>query len=75
MSIFSLSRALFLSRCPAGIATTDFVVPGGGADSQNGDTALLCAAAFVFKDCARLLIDAGADVEAKNKVRRRSLLV
>jgi ankyrin repeat protein len=36
--------------------------------SQDGETALMCAAAEGHTDCARLLIDAGADKEAKNKV-------
>jgi ankyrin repeat protein len=49
-------------------------VGGGKFESQDGDTALMRAAYSVNADCARLLIDAGADKEAKNKVRRLSLL-
>ncbi len=39
----------------------------GGA--QNGYTALICAAMNGHVDCARLLLDAGADKNAKNNVR------
>jgi ankyrin repeat protein len=49
-------------------------VCGGESDSQDGDTALIYAADDGHADCVRLLIDAGADKEAKNNVRRRSLL-
>ncbi len=38
---------------------------------QTGKTALICAAGFGRTDCARLLLDAGADINAKSvKVRR-----
>ena len=43
-------------------------------DSQGGTTALIHAAVNGRAECVRLLIDAGADKEAKNDVRRRSLL-
>jgi hypothetical protein len=43
---------------------------GAAICSQDGATALMCAAAEGHTDCARLLIDAGADKEAKNKVCR-----
>ena len=33
----------------------------------------MCTAAYGHADCARLLIDAGADKDAKGEVRRRSL--
>jgi ankyrin repeat protein len=39
------------------------------ARSQNGFTALICAAENGHADCARLLLDAGADKEVKNLVR------
>ncbi len=38
------------------------------SDSQSGDTALFSAAECGHADCVRLLIDAGADKEAKDKV-------
>ena len=37
--------------------------------SQNGHTALMCAAESGHVDCARLLLDAGADMNAKDVVR------
>ncbi len=37
--------------------------------SQDGYTALISAAAYGHADCVRLLIDAGANKEAKNGVR------
>ena len=42
---------------------------GGESDSQLGFTALIRAAECGHVDCVRLLIDAGADKEAKNEVR------
>jgi hypothetical protein len=53
----------------------------GGADTcgrrlmaaaQDGWTALMCAARFGHADCARLLLDAGADKNAKSNVRARA---
>ena len=41
---------------------------GGESDSQMDSTALMIAAEKGRTDCARLLIDAGADKEAKDKV-------
>ena len=38
---------------------------------QLGWTALIAAAVMGHLDCVRLLIDAGADKEARNKVRVR----
>ncbi len=38
--------------------------------SQSEYTALMFAAARGHADCARLLLDAGADKNAKNEVRR-----
>ena len=46
----------------------------GEFDSQTGWTPLISTAAKGHAECARLLIDAGADKEVKNNVRRRSLL-
>ncbi len=40
------------------------------ARAQNGCTALILAAGQGHADCARLLLDAGADKEAKMNVRR-----
>ncbi len=37
---------------------------GGKSESQDGDTALILAAASGHADCARLLIDTGADKDA-----------
>ena len=37
--------------------------------AQRGWTALICAAMEGHADCARLLLDAGADKYARNKVR------
>ncbi len=42
---------------------------GGKFDSQRGSTALICAALNGRADCVRLLIDAGADKDAKDHVR------
>jgi hypothetical protein len=51
-------------------ALSDFVFDGDGAsDSQDGRTALIYAAQYGRTDCVRLLIDAGADKEARNNVR------
>jgi hypothetical protein len=44
-------------------------VCGCESDSQIGYTALMHAAQFGRTDCARLLIDAGADIDDKNNVR------
>jgi hypothetical protein len=49
--------------------TVALCVSGGGSDSQNGNTALMWVAARGLADCMRLLIDAGADKEAKDNVR------
>jgi ankyrin repeat protein len=48
-------------------------VCGGESDSQDGWTALIRAAAEGRADCARLLIDASADKEARNNVRANRL--
>jgi hypothetical protein len=45
------------------------IVCCGDSDAQGGETALMLAAAYGHADCVRLLIDAGADKEAKNIVR------
>jgi ankyrin repeat protein len=44
-------------------------VGGGDSDLQSGSTALICAAVYGQADCARLLIDAGADMDVRNEVR------
>ncbi len=46
----------------------------GESDLQWGNTALICAAENDHAACLRLLIDAGADKEAADDVRCRSLL-
>ena len=40
-------------------------------NSQSGWTALIRAAENGHADCARLLLDAGADAKVKDNVRRR----
>ena len=47
---------------------------GGESDSQSGYTALIEAASRGHADCVRMLVDAGADKDARDNVRRRSLL-
>ncbi len=49
-------------------------VCGGEFDSQWEETALILAAENGHADCVRLLIDAGADKDTADDVRRRSLL-
>ena len=44
------------------------------SDFQHGSTALILAAQYGHADSARLLIDAGADLDARNEVRYRALL-
>ena len=44
------------------------------SETQDGWTALICAADQGRADCVRLLIDAGADKEAADNVRRLLLL-
>jgi hypothetical protein len=53
---------------------------GGGAvlfgtRAQNGSTALILTAQRGHADCARLLIDAGADANVKDEVRSSVLFV
>ena len=40
-------------------------------DFEGGGTALICTSQNGHVDCARLLLDAGADKEATDKVRAR----
>ncbi len=40
----------------------------GEFESQSGRTALMIAAMYGCSDCARLLIDAGADMKVKDGV-------
>jgi hypothetical protein len=44
------------------------------SNSQSGWTALINAGYMGRADCVRLLIDAGADKDARNNVRRRCLI-
>jgi ankyrin repeat protein len=48
---------------------------GGESDSQDGNTALIRAAAKGHANCVRLLIDAGADKDIRNTVRHRPPLL
>ena len=41
----------------------------GAAAAQDGCTALICSGSNGRADCVRLLLDAGADKEAKDRVR------
>jgi hypothetical protein len=50
------------------------IVCGGESNSQGGLTALMRAAINVNANCVRLLVDAGADKDATDDVRGRSLL-
>ena len=43
------------------------------ARAQGGETALICAAHYGRTDCVRLLLDAGACMEAKDQVRSGSV--
>ncbi len=43
------------------------------SDSQDGSTTLICSARNGHTDCVRLLIDAGAEKEAKSNVRHWSM--
>ncbi len=49
------------------------VVVCGHASSQFGITVLMAATLFGCKDAVELLVDRGADPEAKNSVKPRSL--
>jgi ankyrin repeat protein len=44
------------------------------SDSQSGWTALINAGYMGHAECVRLLIDAGANKDARNNVRRRCLI-
>ena len=48
------------------------VLISAAAAAQNGKTALILAATYGHADCARLLLDAGADKDAKCNVRARA---
>ena len=50
---------------------SDWAVVGGifGTRAHDGSTALICAAANGHADCARLLLDAGADKNSIGYVR------
>ena len=45
-----------------------------GRRSQGGSTALICAAIKGRADCVRLLLDAGADKNAKDLVRASAVV-
>ncbi len=52
------------------------VICGGAFDqphAQNGSTALMMAVSDGRVDCAKLLLDAGADKNATDKVRDRTI--
>jgi hypothetical protein len=54
--------------CPA-MTCFQILITRSSIDVQNGNTALMFAAANGRENCARLLMVAGADKEAKNHVR------
>ena len=64
--VFLVFEILFASLCCSarGISTIDFCA------MQGGDTALMWAAQKGRVDCVRLLLDAGADKELVDNVRR-----
>ena len=67
LSVFISNAVIFIEwrwRC---------LCDGGISDLQDGNTALMWAAEEGHADCARLLIDSGADKNVKSNVRRRSL--
>ncbi len=49
------------------------LVACGNMHAQGGYTALICAAIHGHADCVSLLIDAGANKEAKTNVRSRTV--
>jgi hypothetical protein len=55
---------VFLRSCFHPLALSLFLHCG----AQDGSTALICAAEYGHVECARLLLDAGADQNAKSKV-------
>ncbi len=70
--LFSFSLSLFL-RCHFTVQSSLGMWPyecGDESDSQLRLTALMHTATMGHADCVRLLIDAGADKEAKDAVRR-----
>jgi hypothetical protein len=60
-SCFLSEFSIWRSRC----------VHGGESNSQDGSTPLILAARNGRADCARLLLEAGADRDATNKVCHR----
>jgi hypothetical protein len=75
-SIFEVLSSYFtVYICHDLIPSCDTSMRGGcDFDSQIGRTVLMYAVQQGRADCARLLIDAGVDKDAKDEVRRRSLL-
>jgi hypothetical protein len=65
----------YFSTCERHALLLALCVCGGNSVSQDRDTALMRAAVHGHVDCARLLIDSGADKEAKNNVHHLSLLL
>jgi hypothetical protein len=61
-------------RCciAAGVALRGRDVACGPSASQSGRSALLCAASCGYADIVSLLLDRGADVAIRNKVRARA---
>ncbi len=54
---------------PAARFSRGHISAAAAAAAQDGRTALMWAAAEGHADCARLLLDAGADKEVKDQVR------
>ena len=57
------------------VAITHAAVTFGRRRAQWGQTALMCAAHKGHTDCVRLLLDAGADTNAKMNVRVSAVTV
>ena len=55
--------------CCVFVHSIDFYFGGTQSSKQDGDTALTLAASNGHADCVRLLIDVGANKEAKDIVR------
>jgi hypothetical protein len=73
LNLYRLCSQLLLLCCACDVGGA--FESDGESDSQGGYSALIFSAANGHTDCVRLLIDAGADTEARNNVRRRSLPV
>ncbi len=68
-SMFFASACMLVNYLNRYRLCAQWFISGVESDSQTGWTALMRAAARGHADCARLLIDAGADKDARNNVR------